>query len=140
MLFRQALVAAGLKSGEMTSEGGWNCYITNLIKDCDEKDGEQDRFRRAMIWSEVFQWELTTSKPRIVVTMGRAVEKLFPQVLAERGLSVPKVISVPNYTYIASKPQRTKSKKTLPPGHPERVEVYIRKFLQIRAEFDKQGL
>jgi len=31
-LFRQALVEYGLKVGEPMSAGGWNCYITNVMK------------------------------------------------------------------------------------------------------------
>lgn len=139
MLFRKALVAAGFKSGELTSEGGWNCYITNLIKDCGKIGKKRDRLPRAMIWSEVLQWELSTSKPRLVVVMGDAVAELFPQVLAERGVPAPHVIPVPSYTYVASKPERT-LKGTRRPGHPQRIEEYVRTFQRIRTEFDKQEL
>ena len=80
-LLREMLVAHGFKQGTIDSPGGWQCYITNVIKLADyTKDWREKsqvaRNQVAEIWSSVLRWELENSKPKLVVIMGKQTEKL----------------------------------------------------------------
>lgn len=75
LLFRQALVHAGFKSSPANAIGGWNCYITNVIKEADYAKRRGSRSTAAMraaaaAWSSVLEWEIDFGQPRLVVTMG----------------------------------------------------------------------
>lgn len=77
-VFRETLVKFKFKSGEPMSAGGWNCYITDLVKSPYDVGAyksmsrhEQDRAIRQ--WAPVLQLELTMGKPRVLVAMGAEV-------------------------------------------------------------------
>lgn len=138
MLFREALVSAGFKSGGLLSAGGWNCYITNLVKDCGSEGllgvgatEPIDLIQRAMIWSDVLRWELEKSRPRMVVLMSKKLTRTFFEVLEASGMKPPVTLTVESYAYVAFKP-----KGKLGPMDPNRVEDYIQSFRDIRKHFD----
>lgn len=79
-LLRKMLVTYGFKQGTIDSSGGWQSYITNVIKLTDytknwRKKTQAARYHMAEIWSSVLRWELENSKPKLVVIMGKQTEK-----------------------------------------------------------------
>jgi hypothetical protein len=77
-LFRSNLIRTGLKSGSVESSGGWQCYITDLVK-ADALPAEWDssspevRRRAYESWLPVLTWEFANGKPEVVVASGHAV-------------------------------------------------------------------
>lgn len=128
-LFRKALVSAGFKKGEPASLGGWNCYITNIIKEADyasswEAKTDKLRLVAAKLWAPVFDWQMNSGKPMLIVLMGKKVAKLVEQLGACGDINLPKTASrasIDIYTYVANFP-----KGNLPRMAPERVRDYIK--------------
>jgi hypothetical protein len=135
-LFRELLVKHGFKSGDIDTHGGWHCYITNVIKECDYtqkwREKSQDlRNKTAEIWSRVLRWELENSKPRLVAILGRQTEKLLNHLLSLGCINLPRTQKITHYAYIG---QRAQGK--LGPMHPSRVQAYDQEFNRIRKIFD----
>ena len=123
-LFREKLVKYGFKKGCVDTLGGWNCYISNVIKEADySKDWRaktQDLLRQAVdVWMPVLQWEIANSKPKLVVAVGRQAEKYVKYLRRDKGVRFPRVEFMQHYAYIG---QRAEGK--LGPMHPIRVQKY----------------
>lgn len=129
-LFRQALFASGFKSGGELTPGGWNCYVTNLVKDC---EGSAEFFDRSITWSNVFRWELENSRPRMIVLMGKTkLPKAFFAVKHFLNQETPDPVIVDSYAYVAFHPNRR-----LGPMHPSRVSDYLQSFDDVRTRFER---
>jgi len=136
-LFREMLVTHGFKYGPIDSPGGWNCYITNVVKETNyasrwREKSEVMRNQAAEIWSSVLSWELANSKPKLVVILGGPALKLLDHLVAQKLIRLPKVMQIKHYAYIG---QRAEGK--LGPMHPDRIKRYSEDFKDIRAIFDK---
>jgi hypothetical protein len=135
-LLRQMLIEYGFKWGAIDSPGGWQCYITNVIKLADySKDWrektQEARNRVAEIWSSILSWELENSKPKLVVIMGKQTEKLLIYLQTKNRILLPRTETITHYAYIG---QRAQGK--LGPMHPDRIEAYRQEFRNIRRIFD----
>ena len=135
-LFREMLFKHGFKLDDPFLPGGWNCYITNVIKQTsyvkDWEDKTQTAQRRtADIWSSVLSWELTNSKPLMVVVMGSKTKKLLEYLAANKKIHLPITEFITHYSYIGSRPQGK-----LGPMHPDRIRDYDFEFARIRNKFD----
>lgn len=134
-LFRRMLVKHGFKQPPPDAAGGWNCYITDIIKQAADvskwrKKGSGELNRLAVVWSEVFSWELEIAKPKLMVAMGRKVEELLGHLKDAKGLPLPTIRYMSHYSYIAMRPCGK-----LPAMHPERVAAYDKQMEQVAAEF-----
>ncbi len=75
--FRVALFQLGLKATGPCERGGWNCYITNVIKQSEKAiiheitDNEIKR-QMARDWADILNWEFDYVKPRYVFCVGGA--------------------------------------------------------------------
>ena len=77
-LFREAITEAGLKRGEAGKNEGWNCYITNSVKEPEivgerneKKGGRQYRKEQAERWLPVLQKQIDHGRPKVLVLLGR---------------------------------------------------------------------
>jgi hypothetical protein len=73
--FRIALYQLKLKTNRIRERGGWECYITNVIKQSniakDQGDLKTvDKKQQARDWSDILNWELETVKPKFVFCVG----------------------------------------------------------------------
>lgn len=73
-LFRKMLVKHGFKHTPADNEGGWNCYITDVIKSAafvTEWNLSPKKLQRrvAEAWTPVLTFELEQGKPRVVVAL-----------------------------------------------------------------------
>jgi uracil-DNA glycosylase len=129
-LFRDLLVQHGFKSTPKHAHGGWQCYITNAIKEADYaqqwRGSPAERRRRAAdAWEPVLRWELEHSRPHLVVALGKTVREILTY-LERRGLRLPRVEMVQHYSYVALRPRGNQG-----PMHPERVREYSEEFSRI---------
>lgn len=136
-LFREALLEARFKNPKWDSIGGWNCYITNVIKEADyaekwKKKTMEARRDAAKAWAPVLRWQLEQSAPRLVVLMGNKVESLIRHLDELDLISLPQIRKIHHYSYVAFRPQGK-----LRPMHPERVKAYRNAMLNIREHFDE---
>jgi hypothetical protein len=136
-LFREMLVKHGFKEGSIDSPGGWNCYITNVIKETDytsrwREKSQAARDHAALTWSGVLAWEIDQTKPKYVVIFGQATEKYLNYLQSLRRIHLPPYERIQHYAYIG---QRAEGK--LGPMHPDRIKRYDEVFAKIRASFTK---
>jgi hypothetical protein len=73
--FRVALHELGLKTTPPSARGGWNCYITNVVKEANivkdqRKLDVRERRAQAVHWADLLSWELTQVRPRYVFAVG----------------------------------------------------------------------
>lgn len=132
-LFRDMLVKHGFKDGTWATQDGWQCYITNVIKEADyvktwRAKTQQQRYQVADVWSSVLRWELDQTKPVLVVTMGQQVARLINHFINTGQLSFPRVEAIEHYSYIAHRPRDKQG-----PMHPLRVQEYDNDFARISA-------
>ncbi|MFU8858752.1 MAG: uracil-DNA glycosylase family protein [Deferrisomatales bacterium] len=129
-LFRDLLVKHGFKRGSSEAPGGWQCYITNVIKETDyvatwRRAPAERRLQAIDMWAPVFRWQLESAKPHLVVALGKTVRAGIHH-LAAQGIKFPRVESVQHYSYVAFRPEGK-----LRPMHPRRVAEYDREFARI---------
>lgn len=93
-IFRDRLCAAGFKTGDKNDLGGWQCYITDIVKaDSVTKEfGKLPLAQRMELyetWLPVLRYEFGNGKPEVVVSVGNDVDSylddLWPQLVAARG-------------------------------------------------------
>lgn len=135
VLFRKSLVECGFKEGSWDSLGGWHCYITNVVKWAYyakkwNKLSLSERNGIAEEWSAVIAWELEQSKPRLIVTMGKKVQRLVEHLMTTTQLRFPRLETIHHYSYIAFRPCGK-----LGPMHPTRVKDYQRQMLHVADVF-----
>jgi hypothetical protein len=75
--FRVALFQLGLKATGPRERGGWNCYITNVIKQSEkaiihEKTDNEIKRQMARDWADILHWEIDHVKPKYVFCVGGA--------------------------------------------------------------------
>jgi len=136
-LFREMLVKHGFKNGTIDSPGGWNCYITNVVKETDyasrwREKTQVARNHAAEIWASVLAWELSNSRPKYVVILGGPATSLLEHLNGLSLVNLPKNEQIKHYAYIG---QRAEGK--LGPMHPERVKRYSEDFARIRDVIGK---
>jgi len=136
-LFRNALVTAQFKASNWDEIGGWNCYITNLIKEADyaerwKKKGANNRIDAATLWAPLLDWEIQVAKPKLIVLMGGVVRQLVTELGHQGLLRLPVIATIDHYSYVAHRP-----KGQLGPMHPTRVADYHRDMKNIRAQFER---
>jgi hypothetical protein len=73
--FRVALCQLKLKTSRPRERDGWECYITNVIKQSNvAKDQEHlppaSKQQQARDWADILQWELDHVKPKFVFCVG----------------------------------------------------------------------
>jgi hypothetical protein len=133
-LFRELLVKHGFKKSSTDAHGGWNCYITNVIKEADyaqvwRGSSAERRTDAARAWAPLLKWELEESRPVLVVSLGKTVRAVLDQ-LRRQGLRFPRIETVQHYSYVALRPRGKQG-----PMHPERVREYDEEFASIAALF-----
>ena len=79
--FRTVLCDLGLKDGGIWERGGWNCYITNVIKAMDVVRDFNQRSAKAKAelarqWADILCWELSQVDPKVVFCVGRKSERV----------------------------------------------------------------
>jgi len=101
--FRVALSRLKLKTTRPRERGGWECYITNVIKQSNlAKDQEHtlsfDKNQQARDWADVLQWELDYVKPKYVFCVGGNAFKYVTMLQRERLLSQFPVYEIKHYS------------------------------------------
>jgi hypothetical protein len=135
LFFREMLVEYGFKNPPMGSPGGWNCYITDVIKQTDyvsrwHTQSYQTLKRIAEKWSSVLKWELENSRPKLVVCMGRKTQDFLSYLQKECGLVLPETAFIHHYSYIAYRAQGRRG-----PMDPDRVKEYEMQMAGIAERF-----
>ena len=76
--FRPALCQCGLKTTGPQELGGWQCYITNVIKEADVVRDFNARNKEAIAveWAVVLQWEISEVSPLMLFTVGNSAGRL----------------------------------------------------------------
>ncbi len=81
--FRTQLADVGFKKNGPFSEGGWGCYITNVVRGFGdvakvwEGRPEKERFHYAELSADLLQKEISTMAPKLVVVMGDRAQATF---------------------------------------------------------------
>ena len=75
--FREALCRVGLKKAPAESDEGWDCYITNVVKEVDIADAygclsPAQKVRKAEQWADILAWEWREVAPGHVFAVGGA--------------------------------------------------------------------
>lgn len=85
--FRPALCEAKLKTTPPTAPGGWQCYITNVIKEADVVRDFVDRDKQSLAieWADVLRWEIQEVSPKTIFSVGDAATRLV-KLVQSRGL------------------------------------------------------
>ncbi len=73
--FREALCKLKLKTTRPRERDGWECYITNVVKQSNvaadqEKLTPEEKRQQARDWSGILQWEFENVKPKYVFCVG----------------------------------------------------------------------
>jgi hypothetical protein len=73
--FRVALCKLKLKITRPRERDGWECYITNVIKQANiakeqEKLSPDEKRQQASDWADILQWEIDYVKPKYVFCVG----------------------------------------------------------------------
>ena len=135
-LFRDLLHEHGFKGSPPDELGGWQCYITNVIKEPDyaklwRSKPQRKRNEAALRWASLLQWELDQGEPRVVVALGKTVQRILEFLDGDR-IRLPRLETIAHYSYVAHRPEGT-----LGPMHPDRVARYGAEFARI-AEIQRE--
>jgi len=124
-LLRDAMTEAGLKSGNPALNKGWNCYITNAIKE-PEIVKDRNKNKRKYIeeqterWLPVLQYEINSGNPQILIALGKQTESIL-KLMVKKGLKCPPIKRVHHYSYIMLRPEAGSKRG---PRHPERIKEF----------------
>lgn len=126
-LLRDALTEAGLKTGDPSSNYGWTCYITNVIKE-PEIVNERNRKKsdssywksQAEMWLPVLQKQIDLGSPKLLVTLGGQADKIL-RYMKKLGLKAPKHVKIHHYSYIMLRPESGTKRG---PRHPDRIREF----------------
>jgi hypothetical protein len=138
-LLRQALVLHGFKRGDPMEPGGWQCYITDVIKSADvvgewRRRPEADRTRIAEAWAPVLAYELERGAPQVLAVMGKPARELLAHL--ERRRLVPKlppIRPIYHYSYLGSRPESSGLRRG--PGNPDRIAEWHRDFADLAVSY-----
>jgi hypothetical protein len=134
-LLRESLSEAGFKGGDPFSNEGWNCFITNAIKEPEIVKKRNERKKDSNYWQEqalrwlpVLQKQINNGNPKVLVAMGNQARKILI-FMKHNGLVAPEVDMIPHYSYIM---RRFDRKTKLGPGHPDRIKDYKESIIRIK--------
>ena len=102
--FRVALYKLNLKTTPPEKRGGWECYITNVIKQANiAKDQErlpsETRVQQARNWADILQWELNQVKPKYLFCVGEKAYEAVKRLKREEYLDINlKINSMTHYS------------------------------------------
>jgi hypothetical protein len=101
--FRVALYQLKLKTTRPRERGGWECYITNVIKQSNvPKDQEhlpsRTKRQQARDWADILQWEFDHVKPRYVFCVGGNAATYIQMLQREDQLSLFPIFTVTHYS------------------------------------------
>jgi hypothetical protein len=101
--FRVALYQLKLKTTRIRERDGWECYITNVIKQSNVAIDQEhlpsvDKRQQAKDWSEILQWELDNVKPKYVFCVGGNAFKYVKQLQSEKCLLPFPIYMVTHYS------------------------------------------
>ena len=123
-LLREALSESGLKHGLPRSNEGWECYITNAIKEPEIVSERNEKKRDSGYWKEqakrwmpVLQEQIDIGRPEVLVALGGQAEKILKYMI-KIGLKIPKIEKIHHYSYIMKRPEAGTGRG---PGHPDRI-------------------
>lgn len=141
-LLRTSLVQQGFKTEPWDSPGGWHCYLTDVIKQAEQvstwqKQGERRWLQLAEIWSAVLAWELETSRPRLVVVMGKRTRRLIEHLALVKQLRFPRIETIQHYAYVGSRPRGKQA-----PMQADRVQEYrdeVARVAQVFTDLQSEG-
>jgi hypothetical protein len=73
--FRRVLCDLGLKTTPPSARGGWQCYITNVVKEANYVNEQNQLDAEAMhaqseAWADILKWEYSKVQPRYVFAVG----------------------------------------------------------------------
>ena len=102
-VFRPFLYEVGLKKSPPQEKGGWNCYITNLIKRANiaklqEGISSSKRKEQEDYWSDILRWEIEKVQPKAIYCLGRKSEKAFRRFIREGVLEAVPVFYLCHYS------------------------------------------
>ena len=88
-VFRDMLVTARPEKGGRDTPGGWNCYITNIVKSvarpANWNAGDwEDWFLVAEAWAPVLAWELEHGAPLVLAVQGARTKKVLDHLVGRR--------------------------------------------------------
>ncbi len=137
-LLREALSESGLKNGLPQSNDGWNCYITNAIKE-PEIVGERNKKKRnssywkdqSERWISILQEQIHAGSPEVLVALGGQAEKILKYMIKLR-LDAPKIEKIHHYSYIMKRPDVCTRRG---PGHPDRISEFKNSVRIIAREY-----
>ena len=123
-LFRETLSESGLKHGLPGSNEGWDCYITNAIKEPEIVSERNKKKRDSSYWKEqaerwmpILQEQIDTGRPEVLAALGCQAEKILKYMI-KIGLKAPKIEKIHHYSYIMKRPEAGTRRG---PGHPDRI-------------------
>ena len=123
-LLREALSESGLKHGLPGSNEGWECYITNAIKEPEIVSERNKKKRDSSYWKEqaerwmpVLQEQIDIGRPEVLVALGGQAEKIL-RYMMKIGLQAQRIEKIHHYSYIMRRPEAGTGRK---PGHPDRI-------------------
>jgi hypothetical protein len=88
--FRPVLTEMGLKTNGPDQRGGWNCYITNVVKEANLAGADQqmkstaERQEQARDWADILKWEIEQVRPKRVFCVGSAAHAMVSFLRRER--------------------------------------------------------
>lgn len=139
-LLREALVDAGLKRGSLFEPGGWNCYLTDVmksevtVKDWSAKPAETKQ-RLAELWAPVLALELALGSPKLLVVLGGNAHTALRRLTASRLVpELAPMVKVHHYSYVMMRPDRATG---MGPGDPQRQRAWIRQIGELAASVEE---
>jgi len=102
-VFRPVLCDLGLKTSPPNEKGGWNCYITNVIKQANyakfqEKVSSGYRKQQGNYWSDILRWEIETVNPKVIFCLGKNSETVVRRLIQEGRIQDIPVFYVLHYS------------------------------------------
>lgn len=75
VVFRTLLFELGLKTTPPDERNGWECYITNVIKQADYTKNHKGksaeyRYMQSEFWWDILKWEIDKVQPKIIYCLG----------------------------------------------------------------------
>jgi uracil-DNA glycosylase len=138
-LLRRAITEAGLKQGDPLLDEGWNCYITNTVKEPDEVNKRNKKKRdprywktQAERWMPVLQLQIDSGEPKVLIALGGESKKILRYMIG-LGLRAPKIEQIHHYSYIMLRPEAGRRRG---PGHPERIKEFKQSIIDIKEKYD----
>lgn len=137
-LLREALSESGLKYEVPGSNEGWECYITNAIKEPEIVSERNKKKRDSSYWKEqakrwmpVLQEQIDIGRPEVLVALGGQAEKILRYMITI-GLQAPRIEKIHHYSYIMKRPEAGTSRG---PGHPDRILEFKNSIREIARSY-----